>query len=52
MNDTSTEQFKRDIINFDISDEALEAAGNAINSVSAATLVYCTAVMCPWEEDS
>jgi hypothetical protein len=52
MNDASTEQIEREIINFDISDEALEAAGIAINSAAVAALVYCAAVMRPWWEDS
>jgi hypothetical protein len=50
MNDASTDQTEDEIVSFEISDEALEAAGIAINSVAAATLVYCTAVMCPWED--
>jgi hypothetical protein len=51
MNNACIDQTEDEIVSFDISDEALEAAEIAINS-TAATPVYCAALMCPWWEDS
>lgn len=53
MNNASTEQTEDEIVSFDISDEALEAAGLVTNSGAAYTqFAYCTQTMCPGGEDA
>jgi hypothetical protein len=54
MNNASTEQIESEIVSFDISDEALEAAGFTTNSEAAVTLfANCTwGMMYPWYEEA
>jgi hypothetical protein len=48
MNNAGSEQIGSEIISYGMSDEALEAAGSAINSRAAITLfASCTISMCP-----
>jgi hypothetical protein len=53
MNNASTEHTEDGIVSFDISDEALEAAGLVTSSGAAYTqFAYCTQTMCPGGEDA
>jgi hypothetical protein len=52
MNNAGTEQTEDEVVGFDISDEALEAAGLVTHlGVAYTQFAYCTQSMCPGGED-